>query len=83
MSAEILAELKVMNGKLDAIKETTDGNSRTLRGHNSTPGMVGKVDQNCKDIERLEEKSNRNDAIVGIGTIIGTIAGVIFGPGNK
>ena len=37
------------------------------------------VNQAIKDIERLEKKSNRNDTIVGVGTIIGSIVGFVFG----
>jgi len=32
-----------------------------------------------KDITRLEGKSNRNDTIVGIGTLVGSIIGFVFG----
>ena len=31
------------------------------------------------DIKRIEGKSNKNDILVGAGTIFGTIAGLIFG----
>ena len=31
------------------------------------------------DIEKLERKSGRMDTLVGAGTILGTIAGLIFG----
>jgi len=37
------------------------------------------VEQAQKDIDRLEGKSNRNDVIVGIGTVLGTVGGFIFG----
>lgn len=37
------------------------------------------VAQAQKDIEDLEKKSNRMDTLVGAGTILGTIAGLIFG----
>ena len=37
------------------------------------------VVQAGKDIERLEKKSNRNDTVVGFATVLGTIAGLIFG----
>ena len=32
-----------------------------------------------KDIEKMEGKSNRNDFIVGFGTIVGSVVGFIFG----
>ena len=35
--------------------------------------------QTQKDIEKLEGKSNRNDVIVGVGTVLGTIGGFLFG----
>lgn len=37
------------------------------------------VKQAAVDIQKLETKSNRNDAYVGIGTVFGTIAGILFG----
>lgn len=37
------------------------------------------VIQAQKDIKKLEEKSNRNDTIVGIGTIVGSVVGFVFG----
>ena len=37
------------------------------------------VKQAVIDIGKLETKSNRNDAYVGIGTVFGTIAGILFG----
>ncbi len=37
------------------------------------------VTQAIKDIDKLEGKSNRNDIFVGIGTIMGTIGGILFG----
>jgi len=37
------------------------------------------VIQAQKDIVKLEGKSNRNDTIVGIGTVIGSVIGFVFG----
>lgn len=37
------------------------------------------VKQAAIDIGKLETKSNRMDTLVGAGTILGTIAGVLFG----
>ena len=37
------------------------------------------VTQAVIDIGKLEKKSNRNDTIVGVGTITGSILGFIFG----
>jgi len=37
------------------------------------------VEQAQKDIDKLEGKSNRNDVFVGVGTILGTIGGILFG----
>ena len=37
------------------------------------------VIQAQKDIGKIEKKSNRNDFIVGIGTIVGSVVGFIFG----
>ena len=37
------------------------------------------VKQTIRDIEKLERKSNRNDTIVGIGTVVGSVVGFIFG----
>ena len=37
------------------------------------------VTQAARDIVRLEAKSNRVDAIVGVGTVIGSVIGFFFG----
>jgi hypothetical protein len=83
----ILHKLDTMSDKIDDIKNIAIENQKTLRGHDDSPGLVGVCAQNARDIERicnedikrLEGKSNRNDAIVGAGTIIGSIIGFFFG----
>lgn len=88
MSEElVLAKLEQINGKINELKHMADDNRRALRGYNNTPGLVGCVSALAaeverirdEDIQRLEDKSNRNDAIVGIGTIIGSVIGFLFG----
>ena len=79
MNPVIIEKLDRINESVNDIKVISEDNRRALRGHNSTPGIVAGVDANKDNIERLEAKSNRNDAIVGVGTIIGSVVGFIFG----
>ena len=75
----ILEKLDQLNAKMDDIKNIAIQNRDTLRGTGSEPGLVGCVHENTRAIVDLAGKSNRNDAIVGIGTIIGSVVGFIFG----
>ena len=79
MNPVIIEKLDRINASVNDIKVISEDNRRALRGHNSSPGMVAGVDANCKAIKALEAKSNRNDTIVGVGTIIGSVVGFIFG----
>ena len=75
----VLEKLDRINENIKDVKGISEDNRKALRGHNSTPGIVGMVSNNCDAIKDLETKSNRNDAIVGVGTVIGTVIGYIFG----
>jgi len=61
----------------DEIKEV----KRELKNVNTAAQtrVCKEVKQAQKDIEALEKKSGRMDTLVGAGTILGTIAGLIFG----
>jgi hypothetical protein len=75
----LMEKLDRINGNVDQVKVISEDNRRALRGYNEKPGIVAGVKSNTDAIEDLENKSNRNDRIIGIMTGIGTIFGVIFG----
>lgn len=75
----LFEKLDRINGNVEAVKDIAEDNRRALRGYNDKPGMVAGVQANADNIEKLEKKSNRNDFIVGVGTIIGSVIGFIFG----
>ncbi len=79
MNPLILEKLDRINESVNDIKAISEDNRRALRGYNNTPGIVAGVNNNTDAIEKLETKSNRNDVIVGVGTIIGSVVGFIFG----
>ena len=64
---ELGDSIKSLTGEIKEVKD--DAQSR----------ICPEVKQAAKDIERLETKSNRNDTIVGIGTVIGSVVGFFFG----
>ena len=61
----------------DNIKEVRDEITRV--DEEATSRICPEVIQAQKDIDKLEDKSDKRDVLVGAGTILGTIAGVIFG----
>lgn len=75
----ILEKLDRINSNVNDIKVISEDNRRTLRGYNTVPGIVAGVNANADAIKKLEGKSNRNDIIVGIGTVVGSIVGFFFG----
>ena len=79
MNPLIIEKLDRINASVNDIKEISEDNRRALRGYNNTPGIVAGVNNNADAIKKLDEKSNRNDVIVGAGTIIGSVIGFIFG----
>lgn len=79
MTDVIMVKLDQMGKKLDDIKAISEDNRRALRGYDDKPGLVGRVGAVEDSLDKLEEKSNRNDVIVGAGTIVGSVIGFIFG----
>ena len=75
----LMEKLDRINGNVDDIKVIAQESARALKGHNSTPGIIASVQANAAAISRIDKKSNRNDVIVGAGTIIGTVVGYLFG----
>ena len=61
----------------DSIKDIRDDIKKV--DEKASVRVCPEVLQAQKDIVKLEGKSNRNDVIVGIGTVIGSIGGFIFG----
>ena len=61
----------------DAIKEM--GQKITTVDTAAKTRVCPAVIEAQKDIDKLEGRSDKRDVLVGAGTILGTIAGVIFG----
>ena len=61
----------------DAIKEM--GQKITTVDTAAQTRVCPAVIEAQKDIDKLEGRSDKRDVLVGAGTILGTIAGVIFG----
>ena len=75
----IMEKLDRINENIKDVKVISESNRIALRGHNSDQGLVGKCQSNIVAIADLKAKSNRNDGVVGVATILGTVLGVIFG----
>ena len=61
----------------DAIKEM--GQKITTVDAAAQTRVCPAVKEVQKDVKRIEGKSDKRDVFVSVGTILGTIAGVIFG----
>jgi hypothetical protein len=79
--------LIALNTKMDSVASCLDGLPKMFEAMDARMRAMetkmatceaGNAD-NTKEIDALRGKSNLLDAVIGLGTVIGTIIGVIFG----
>ena len=82
---------KRINIQLGSLKETVDNLADYQKAQNGRVGaletdcgiIVERVDNSCKQVDTLEEKSNIKDAIIGTGNFLVTVVSFIIGVNVK